>query len=118
MLLALTMHADVLPDEPPLILPGTEDFVTTPSNMHDIDRSVIRCIYTYIPERGTIDFYCEGIGDADFYVVDQNGCTLDHARLDSSMTNNITLRLPDTAGIYYICLRSESRYGEAMIIIE
>ena len=118
MLLSLTMGAFVLPDEPPLILPGTEDFVTTPTNMHDIDRSIPRCIYTYIPERGTIDFYCEGIGNADFYVVDQNGCTFDYARLDSSLTNNISLRLPDAAGIYYIYLRSESRYGEAMIIIE
>jgi hypothetical protein len=118
MLLSLTMSAFVLPDEPPLILPGTEDFVTTPTNMHDIDRSIPRCIYTYIPERGTIDFYCEGIGNADFYVVDQNGCTFDYARLDSSLTNNISLRLPDAAGIYYIYLRSESRYGEAMIIIE
>ena len=77
MLLSLTMGAFVLPDEPPLILPGTGDFVTTPTNMHDIDRSIPRCIYTYIPERGTIDFYCEGIGNADFYVVDQNGCTFE-----------------------------------------
>lgn len=118
MLLTMTLGANVLPDEPPLILPGTEDFVTTPTNMHDIDRSAPRCIYTYIPERGTIDFYCYGIGDTEFYIVDQDGNTMNYAFMNSGLTNNITLRLPDTAGHYYIYLLSEYRYGEAMIIIE
>lgn len=118
MLLTLTSGANVLPDEPPVILPGTDDYVTSPTNMHDIDRSVIRCIYTYIPGSGTIDFYCDGLGEAAFYIADQNGLTLDYVHFNSDADHNISLDLPDTPGIYYIYLTSESRYGEAMIIIE
>jgi hypothetical protein len=118
MLLTLTLKANVEPDFPPLILPGTDDYVMTPTNMHDIDRSIARCIYTYIPESGTIDFYCDGIGNAEFYLVDQSGCTIDHVRFNSNMTHHITLQLPDSSGIYYINLWSDTHYGEAMLIIE
>ena len=118
MLLTMSMRANELRNDPPIILPGTEDYVTAPTNMHDIDRSIVRCIYTYIPGTGTIDFYCEGLGNAEFYLTDQNGWTLDYASFDSSTTHDISLSLPDTPGTYYIYLRSDSRYGEAMIIIE
>ena len=118
MLLTLTSGASVPPDEPPVILPGTDDYVTGPTNMHDIDRSIVRCIYTYIPGSGTIDFYCDGFGDAAFYITDQNRLILDYVDFNSDSDHNISLNLPDTPGIYYIYLTSESRYGEAMIIIE
>ena len=118
MLLAMTLKAYAEPDYPPLILPGTDDYVMTPTNMHDIDRSITRCIYTYIPENGKIDFYCEGIGNAEFHLVDQNGYTIDYVKFNSNITHNITLQLPDTNGIYYIYLWSDTHQGQAAVIIE
>jgi len=120
MLLTMTLSADILPDEPPLILPGVEDVVLRPSGMHeDIDRSGARCICDYDAIMHSLDFICIDTGNnTELYLVDSNGEAVDFASLDSDYEANASLTIPAAAGTYYFYLRSESYCGEARIVVE
>lgn len=119
LLLTLALKADELPDKPPLILPGLEDVILRPTDMHDIDRSSARCICNYDPSSATLDFICNGTGRyTEIYLTDSYGNIMDVAAGDASQSTELSLRIPQQPGTYYIHLRSELYYGEARIIVE
>jgi len=120
MLLTMTLNANVMSDQPPLILPGVEDVVLRPSGMHeDIDRSGARCICDYDPAMYSLSFICIDTGkNTELYLVNSYGETVDYAGLDTDYESNAVLSVPAAAGTYYIYLRSESYFGEARIVVE
>lgn len=120
LLLTLSSGATQLPDEPPLILPGVEDVVLTPTGMHDdIDRNMTRCICEYVPAMHSLTFTCIGTGNCtEIFLADASGTTVDYACLDAEYDACTTLDVPGTAGTYYIYIRSGSHYGEARIAVE
>lgn len=120
MLLTMTLNANVLSSEPPLILPGIEDVILRPTDMHDeIERSGARCICEYDPAFQSLNFICMRTGrDTEIFLTDANGITVDYALLDAVTDNSASLSTPAAAGTYYIYLRSESYYGEARIVVE
>ena len=88
MLMTLSSGATQLPDEPPLILPGVEDVVLTPTGMHDdIDRSITRCICQYEPAMHSLTFTCIGTGNCtEIFLADANGVTVDYPVWMPNMT--------------------------------
>lgn len=119
MLLTLALKADVLPDEPPLILPGLEDVILTPTNMNDIERSSARCICEYDPSINLLEFLCYGTGRyTEITLTDGYSNIMDVDSGNGEQTAGLSLRIPQQPGTYYIHLRSELYYGEARIIVE
>ena len=92
LLLTLALKADELPDKPPLILPGLEDVILRPTDMHDIDRSSARCICNYDPSSATLDFICNGTGRyTEIYLTDSYGNIMDVAAGDASQSTELSL---------------------------
>lgn len=119
MLMAWTVSADNLPDDPPPTTPSPDTIILIPQDMFDIDRTIALCEYTYDVTAGAVYVICYGTGrNTELYLISQTGAVVDFVVIDSDITQDTSLSLPDVSGTYKIVLYSEKYYGEDTFTIE
>ena len=119
MLLGISMTAKGSIDIPPPVTPSPERIVLQPDDLFDKDRSLAICEFLCCPETGTIEVFCCGTGNStELFLVDSWGRVVDYAELDSDLTENVTLDLPQQPGSYTLILDSEKYYGVGSFTIE
>lgn len=90
----------------------------TKRNKTKKDRSVsIYVAAYYLPEQSKIELYHDGIGDAEVYILDTMNQSLSQ---ESVYADDFVdyISVPDTPGIYYLIISSDTYYGEATFTVQ
>lgn len=71
----------------------------------------------YLPEQSKIELYHDGIGDAEVYILDAMNQSLSQESVYSDDFVDY-ISVPDTPGIYYLIISSDTYYGEATFTVQ
>lgn len=118
LLLSLNINANELQDDPPIVKPEAEQIVLVPQDMHDIDRSIAYCGYTYHSDMDMISITCHGTGSPTVLTVfDMNGIPVNQMTIYPDIEPHAMMMLSGN-GTYTLVLESFRYYGEGTIIAE
>lgn len=116
LLFTLNANADDLQDDPPIVKPEAEQIILVPQDMHDIDRSIAYCGYTYDSNSSTLCITCHGTGSPTMLKLsDMNGSIVNHMVIQPDIEGQATFMIPGK-GTYILILESFRYYGEGIII--
>ena len=116
LLFTLNANADDLQDDPPIVKPEAEQIILVPQDMHDIDRSIAYCGYTYDSNSSTLSITCHGTGSPTMLKLsDMNGNIVNHMVIQPDIEGQATFMIPGK-GTYILTLESFRYYGEGIII--
>ena len=119
MLVALTVNAWAVNDDPPLIMPDSDIIILHPQDVHDIDRRLHACQYMYDANAGEIILVCQDTGiETEVYLLDMAGAIIDYTSFSCGATVYARLDVPKTSASYVIVIQSEKYYGEGFVHIE
>ena len=118
LLFTLNANADNLQDDPPIVKPEAEQIILVPQDMHDIDRSIAYCGYTYDSNSSTLSITCHGTGSPTMLKLsDMNGNIVNHMVIQPDIEGQATFMIPGK-GTYILILESFRYYGEGIIIAD
>lgn len=119
MLLTMNViNAETVREDPPPVKPEAEQIVLILKDMHDIDRSIPYCGFTWNENEGHLSVTCHGTGNpTELLLVDNRGNIVDMLVTDPSRYPQVILGVPDAPGVYTIVLNSASYYGEGYITV-
>ena len=116
LLFTLNANADDLQDDPPIVKPEAEQIILVPQDMHDIDRSIAHCGYTYDSNSSTLSITCHGTGSPTMLKLsDMNGNIVNHMVIQPDIEGQATFMIHGK-GTYILTLESFRYYGEGIII--
>lgn len=119
MLLTLNINAYNLEDDPPIVKPEAEQIILIPQDMHDIDRSIAYCGYTYYSDMNMISVTCHRTGSPTVLTLfDGQGNIVDRITLLPEIDPQTTFILDGTENTYILTVESFRYYGEGIIIAE
>lgn len=119
LLLTTGLSVKGINDNPPLVKPEADQIVLVPQDMHDIDRSIVYCCYTYHRDERMISITCIGTGnDTELMLTDSKGNIVAYAAVMPEINPCTSLDVPDTDGTYILILESDTYYGEGIIIAD
>lgn len=87
------------------------------SNTGKRDRNIILVDAYFLSEQSKIELYHDGIGDAEVYILDAMNQSLSQ---ESVYADDFVdyISVPDTPGIYYLIISSDTYYGEATFTVQ
>lgn len=116
LLFTTNINANDLADDPPIVKPEAEQIILVPQDMHDIDRSIAYCGYTYDGNSNTLSITCHGTGSPTMLKLsDMNGNIVNHMVIQPDIEAQATFMIPGK-GTYSLILESFRYYGEGIII--
>lgn len=118
LLFTTNINANDLADDPPIVKPEAEQIILVPQDMHDIDRSIAYCGYTYDSNSSTLSITCHGTGSPTMLKLsDMNGNIVNHMVIQPDIEGQATFMIPGN-GTYILTLESFRYYGEGIIIAD
>lgn len=118
LLFTMNVNANDLQDDPPIVKPEAEQIILVPQDMHDIDRSIAYCGYTYHSNTNMLSVTCHGTGSPTMLILsDMNGCIVNHTVIQPETEDQATFMIPGK-GTYILRIESFRYYGEGIIIAD
>lgn len=118
LLLSININANALQDDPPIVKPEAEQIVLVPQDMHDIDRSIPYCGYTYYRDIKMLSITCHGTGSPTMLkLFDTNGRIVNQTMIHPDIEQQTGFMIPDN-GTYVLVIESFRYYGEGIIIAD
>lgn len=116
LLFTTNINANDFADDPPIVKPEAEQIILVPQDMHDIDRSIAYCGYTYDSNSKTLSITCHGTGCPTMLkLFDMNGSIVNQTILQPDSDDQASFMIP-IKGTYILTLESFRYYGEGIII--
>ena len=118
LLFTTNINANDFADDPPIVKPEAEQIILVPQDMHDIDRSIAYCGYTYDSNSSTLSITCHGTGSPTMLKLsDMNGNIVNQMVIQPDIEAQATFMIPGN-GTYILTLESFRYYGEGIIIAD
>lgn len=112
------LNAETVREDPPPVKPEAEQVILILKDVHDIDRSIPYCGFTWHENEGYISVTCHGTGNpTELALVDNRGNIVDLQITDPYFNPQVVLEVPDAPGVYTIVLNSVSYYGEGCVTV-